>query len=177
MRIKNTKKITLSGNIGTGKSTVGKLLAEKSGYKFISVGNFSREFAQKEFGLTINEFQEKCKQQPELDDLIDQKFKQYCNEHDNIVADYRLGFHFIENSFNILLKVSENVSVQRVQSANRKTEFVDTGSIRQRNQEMKQRFIDKYHVDFTDESNYNLVIDTDESSPETIINTIINSYE
>jgi cytidylate kinase len=82
-----TKKITLSGNAGTGKSTVGKLLAEKLGCEFVSVGDFSRKFAEKEFGLSINEFQEKCRQQPELDDLIDQKFKGYCNEHNNLVVD------------------------------------------------------------------------------------------
>ena len=53
-------KITLSGFAGTGKSTVGKILGDKLGYEFVSVGDFSRDYAQK-MGLTINEFQKKCK--------------------------------------------------------------------------------------------------------------------
>jgi predicted cytidylate kinase len=166
------KKVTLSGNAGSGKSTVGKLIAEKLGCEFVSVGNFSRKFAEREFGLSINAFQDKCKQNPELDDLIDQKFKDYCNEHSNIVADYRLGFKFVENAFHILLKVSDKVAFSRIIQSNRKHESTNLESIIKRNQDMRQRFIDKYEADFTDESNYNLVIDTDKFSSESIADLI-----
>lgn len=53
-------KITLSEVVASGKSTVGKLLAEQLGYKFISIGNKTRERAERE-GLTIFEFQQKEK--------------------------------------------------------------------------------------------------------------------
>lgn len=170
-------KITLSGFAGTGKSTVGKLLAEKLGYNFVSVGNFSREFAQKEFGLSINEFQEKCKQQPELDDLIDEKFKTYCNEHDKIVADYRLGFHFVEKAFNVLLKVTSENAAIRLRNANRCTEQIAPASIEKRNNEMRNRFVGKYGVDFSNEGNYNLTIETDNLMPEEIANLIISKMQ
>lgn len=170
-------KITLSGFAGTGKSTVGKILRDKLGYEFVSVGDFSRDYAQKELGLTINEFQEKCKKKPELDDLIDEKFKQLCNEKENIVADYRLGFHFVKNAFNVLLKVSDKVASERIQKANRKKENTDIESIKKRNQEMKKRFIDKYGIDFTNENNYDLVINTDNPPPENIADTIISQMQ
>lgn len=104
------KRITLSGFAGSGKSTVGKILCDKLDYKFVSVGDSSREIA-KERGLTINEFQEECKKDPKLDDLIDNKFTQLCNESNNIVADYRLGFHFIKNAFHVLLKISDEITL------------------------------------------------------------------
>jgi Cytidylate kinase len=170
-------KITLSGFAGTGKSTVGKILQDKLNYEFVSVGNFSREFAQNEFGLTINEFQEKCKKEPELDDLIDEKFKQLCNETENTVADYRLGFYFVKNAFNVLLKVSDTVAAERIQNADRKKENTDIASIQKRNQEMRQRFIDKYGVDFTNENNYDLVIDTDKLTPEEIAEEVISQMQ
>ena len=72
--------ITLSGFAGTGKSTVGKILCDKWGLKFIPIGDYSRDFAKREFGLTINEFQEKCKKEPWLDKKIDEKFRDYCNK-------------------------------------------------------------------------------------------------
>jgi predicted cytidylate kinase len=169
-------KITLSGFAGSGKSTVGKILKEKLDYEFISVGNVSREFAQKEYGLTINEFQEKCKKEPELDDLIDERFSQLCNGTDNIVADYRLGFHFVKNAFHVFLRVSDNIAASRIQNDDRGKENVNPDSIKKRNQDMRQRFIDKYKVDFTDESNYDLVIDTDNLSPKDITKQIIISY-
>ena len=168
-------KITLSGFAGTGKSTAGEILRDKLEYEFVSVGDFSRDYAQK-MGLTINEFQKKCEKEPELDDLIDEKFKQLCNEKENIVADYRLGFHFVKNAFNVLLKVSDKVAAERIKKANRKKESTDIESIKKRNQEMKQRFIDKYGIDFTNENNYDLVINTDQTR-ENIAETIISQMQ
>lgn len=53
--------MTLSGLAGSSKSTVGKILQEKLNFEFISVGNFSRDFAFNNYGLDINQFQEKWK--------------------------------------------------------------------------------------------------------------------
>jgi len=170
------EKITLSGFAGTGKSTIGKILKEKLDYEFISIGNFSRDFAEKEYGLTINQFQEKCKAEPELDKNIDEQFMQYCNDKTKIVVDYRLGFKFVDNAYNVLLKVSDTVAALRIQNANRKNEDTDINSIKERNNLMKNRFISLYKVDFTQESNYHLVIDTDELLPENIADMIIQGF-
>jgi len=47
--------ITMSGKNGSGKGTVSKLLAEKLGYEYISIGNMKRELATA-MGMTISEF-------------------------------------------------------------------------------------------------------------------------
>lgn len=44
LNVKN--KITLSGFAGTGKSTIGKHIAGKLSFEFISVGDFSRQFVK-----------------------------------------------------------------------------------------------------------------------------------
>ena len=49
-------KITLSGFAGTGKSTVGKMIQEKLNFEFISIGNYTRNYAKETYGMTINEF-------------------------------------------------------------------------------------------------------------------------
>lgn len=49
--------ITISGFAGAGKSTIGGLLSDALGFKFISVGNFSRKYAMENYDMTINEFQ------------------------------------------------------------------------------------------------------------------------
>jgi len=171
-----TNKITISGYAGTGKSTVGKILAEKLGYRFLSVGNFTREFAEREFGMNINEFQAKCKEKPDLDDLINFKFRDLCNREENIVADFRLGFHFVENSLNILFVLSEEEAFKRLAKADRKMERTDFESIKIRNENMRQRFIEKFGADFANENNYHLVIDTGKKTPNEIAERLIEFF-
>jgi predicted cytidylate kinase len=166
-------KITISGYAGTGKSTVGKMLAEKLGCKFLSVGGIAREIAEKEFGITINEFQAKCEENPSLDKRINYEFGDICNSANNVVADFRLGFHFVKNSFNVLFTLSEEEAAKRLLQANRKMEDTDPKSVRKRNEDMRRRFIERFGVDFADEKNFNLVIDTDGKTPENIASLIL----
>lgn len=168
-------KITLSGFAGSGKSTIAKAIAAKLNYDFISVGDFSRKFALDEYNMTINEFQEKCKIDPGLDIMIDNKFREFCNSHSNLIIDYRLGFHFIKNAYHILLKVSDNVAYQRINTANRSNEDATIEAIKKRNEVMRNRFLNLYQLDFTSESNYDLIIDTDLRNTEDITELILQS--
>jgi predicted cytidylate kinase len=168
-----TNKITISGYAGTGKSTVRKILAEKLGYQFLSVGNFTREFAEKEFGMSINEFQEKCEKEPSLDDYVNFKFRDLCNNAENIVADFRLGFHFVKNSLNVLFTLSEEEAFKRLSKTSRKMEQTDFESIKKRNENMRHRFIERFGVDFADEKNYDLVIDISKKTPPEITEQIL----
>ena len=143
-------------------------MAKELGYEFQSVGNVAREYADKEFGLSINEFQDLCRQKPELDDYVNLNFAEYCNKTEKIVADFRLGFHFVEKSFNVFLKCSAEIAAKRLQNDNRGKEKTDFASIAKRNVEMRDRFIEKYGVDFTAENNYDLVIDTDYLTSENL---------
>jgi len=171
------EKITLSGFAGSGKSTVGELIADKLNFKFVSVGNFSREFAKKEFNMTINEFQDKCKTDASLDNLIDEKFKDFCNSNSNLIIDYRLGFRFVENAFHVFLSVSDEEAFNRISKANRSGEEVSLEAIIKRNMDMKSRFIETYGVDFTDEKNYHIVIDVDNFEPKKVVEIIIDAFK
>jgi predicted cytidylate kinase len=155
------KRITISGNAGSGKSTAAKLLAKSLNYEYVSIGDFSRKYAQEQFNMNINEFQDYCKQYPEEDKKIDEKFMEYCNSKESLVIDYRLGFLFVKGSYNILLTVSDEIAAKRIQKAGRMNENTDLISIRKRNKQMRLRFLKLYKVDFLDKSNYHIVIDTD----------------
>jgi len=174
---KMINKITLSGFAGSGKSTIGKNLQEALNFEFISVGNFSRKFAKEVYGMDINTFQQKCKEDPKLDAEIDQKFQSECNSKENLVIDYRLGFKFVQNAFHVLLKVSDEVASNRIRSANRIDETISAKAINTRNERMQARFLSTYQVDFMDETNYHLVIDTDELTPEEITHLIIKEFQ
>lgn len=170
-----TGKITLSGKSGTGKGTVGELLTKRLEYDFISVGDYSREYAA-ERGMTIDEFQKYCKEHPEKDKEIDKKFADKCNNSTNLIVDWRLGFHFLNHSFNVYLKVSEEIAAKRIAGRSTQNEKKDFKSIMEKDNNMKERFIEVYGVDFTNESYYDLVINTGEMDSKQIVDKIISEY-
>lgn len=168
-------RITLSGEVASGKSTVGKLLAEKLNYSFVSIGNKTREYAESR-GQSIVDFQKECLLNPDLDKEIDLKFSNECNVTDNLVIDYRLGFKFIKSAYHIFLKISEKTAIERLNSANRKNE--NSSTLRERNEAFNTQFKNAYGLDYTDERNYNLVADVDEfKSAEEISEYILSKLK
>ena len=167
-------KITLSGEVASGKSTVGKLLAEERGYEFVSIGNITRNRAERE-GLTIVDFQKKCVENPLLDKEIDLEFAKYCNSKQNLIIDYRMGFKFVDNCFNVFLKISEEDAVERLKIANRKNETFET--VRERNNTFKTQFQNAYEIDYTLDSNYDLIIAINNTMTAEEIKTMVNNFK
>ncbi len=166
-------RITLSGCVGSGKTTVGKLLANKLQYNFISIGNRTRQFAETK-GLSIVQFQELCLTNPEMDKQIDFEFSNECNNSESLIIDYRLGFKFIKNAYHIFLKISEETAIERIKSANRSAETFVT--ISQRNESFKNQFLNAYGVDYTIPKNYDLIVDVEQfNDAEAVVEFIINN--
>ena len=164
-------KITLSGCVGSGKTTIGKLLAANLQFNFISIGNKTRKIAETK-GMSITDFQEQCLSNPDMDRKIDEEFSRDCNNAENLIIDYRLGFKFVKNAFHIFLKVSEETAIARLKAANRENETFET--ISQRNEFFKNQFLNTYGVDYTMPKNYDLIVDVEQfSSPEEIVIFII----
>ena len=133
--------------------------------------------------MDINEFQDYVKDKPQIDIKLDSSFSDKCNLHSNLIIDWRLGFHFVKNSFNVFLKVSKETAAQRLKLANRIDEFQDDNielilqKSKDRNSKMRERFITLYNVDFADETNYDLVLDTDNLTISNEFDTIIDKIK
>ena len=179
--MRNTK-ITLSGSVGSGKSTIGKLLSESLDAEFISVGNLSRKKAES-MGMDIDQFQLYLKANPQMDKEMDKYIADEMNKRSGFILDYRLGFHFINDSFNVLLKVSPELELKRISNRTGNNEFYEGLNLEQkiakmnaRNFNMQARFMELYDVDFLNEGNYHLVLVTDNLKPEEIGTEIIKQY-
>ena len=175
-------KISISGLAGSGKSSVGKLLAQKLNYEFVSIGNYSRHLALEKFDMNISQFQDYCRSNPEMDKKIDEYFINNCKSKSNLIIDYRLAFHFLNNCFHIFLNVSENTAIKRIiQSNDRGLELDGSRDIHQqiktRNEKMRLRFEEIYNVDFTNHKNYQFVVNTDELSLEEVVELIYKKME
>lgn len=173
-------RIVISGLAGAGKSSVGKALAAKLGYEFCSVGNFAREEAKKR-GVTIQQFQEICKIDPQIDRKMDDDFVNWGKSKINWVMDYRLGFALIPEATSIYLKVENSIAATRILSSQRPEEFVDSPSyeevvmsMHERNEKMRLRWMETYEIDFTQSERYDHVISNNNRPIEYVVSEIIS---
>ena len=105
--------ITISGRPGSGKTTVGRLLANRLGYKFYSMGDLRGKMAM-ERGLTIDELNELGKKEAWTDRDADEYQAELGSKEDNFVIDGWMSWHFIPRSFKVLLEVDMNEGARRV---------------------------------------------------------------
>jgi predicted cytidylate kinase len=171
-------RIVLSGCAGSGKTTVGKALAERLGYNFLSAGELARKHAA-EVGLTIQELQIRLAENSDYDRELDAYLTLWGMDNEGYVLDYRLGFHFLPGAFNVYLNVSPEVAAHRIALQNRISEFANVvepaiimADLTRRNEQMKNRFIALYNVDFTQTDHDDLVIETDRLSVIETVNVL-----
>lgn len=183
LRLKEDKavNITLTGNLGSGKSSVCKEL-EKLGFQIISTGSIFRDIA-KEKNMSVIELNELAKNDRSIDDLIDNRSTQLGKELDNVVFDSRLAWHFIPDSFKVFLLVDVNEAAKRVfNGENRNAEqYISEddalkGLLTRAELEQK-RFKELYHINYYDIDNYNLILESTQATPEKIAKELVCQYE
>ena len=83
--------ITLTGNLGSGKSTISKLLSEKYGFEIFSTGKVIRQIAD-DLGISVLEMNELMSRDSKYDHMIDDKTAAISRENPdkNILFDSRL---------------------------------------------------------------------------------------
>lgn len=157
-------KITITGSLYSGKSTVAKTISEALNYTYFSVGELQRKLAV-EKGMSITEYN-KYMLDNELDHEIDNKTIEIGREKEDFIFDARLAWHFIPDSFKIYLKVELDAAVERAMKDERgKSEkYASKEEAREKITERRKlevhRFKDIYKIDIDEESNYDLVMDT-----------------
>lgn len=175
--------ITLWGKAGSGKGTVSKLLAERLGYKIISIGGLKRKLAE-EMGLSILEFNLLWKQ-PEYQHAFDLKYEEYQKALDlqsKLILESRLGFLCQPKAFKVFLDVEDEVASQRIYNDQRITDEYQSSQqalemTRQRNLEDQKRFLDLYGVDLWDTQYYDLRVDTSYKAPEEVVQEILAAFK
>ncbi len=177
--------ITITGNLGSGKSTVCKEF-QKYGYEIISTGDIFRNIALSK-QMSVLELNEQIKKEIQegkhsIDDEIDGLTTKIGKEKDNVVFDSRLAWHFVEDSFKVFLTVDINTAAKRVFEANRETERFENieeckSKLLNRQFIERDRFSELYKIDYYNMNNYNLIIDSSNVTPEIIVEEIKKQLE
>lgn len=175
-------KISITGDLGSGKSAVGKLLSEQLALPIISTGSIQRDIA-KRMGMTTLELNHFTDSHPEIDDEIDSVFKSLRVHPDAHLLDSRLAWFFIPDSFKVYLQVDIRISAQRVMGdKGRKSESYGSleaaiADLRARKISENQRFMRVYNADCARLSNFDFVINTSYNTPEEIAHKIIEGFQ
>lgn len=173
-------KISLAGDLGSGKSTVAKLLIEALGAEYYSTGAIVRAVAEKR-GMTVADLNVYMETHPEIDKEIDDGLVALSSDARPLVIDSRMAWHFTQGTFKVYLSTDAEVAALRIMNAGRTGE--STGSLEvqvketlRRRESEKKRYSEKYGVDITDFANYDLVVDTTYATPDEISACILAAF-
>lgn len=173
--------ITISGNLGSGKSTIGKILSEKLNLDIYASGDVMRHLAQQK-NMDINEFVDFLNSHKEYDALIDNEVVNIATEKNNLLFVSRMAWYFIPQSFKVFLYVDERIGAKRIindklRSAENYKNYDDAyNSIKVRFENSRKRFIELYGVDICNPSNYDLYLDTTKLDINDVKEEILKKY-
>ena len=178
--------ITITGKLGSGKSTVAKKLVELYGFEIFSTGAILRAAAA-ERGMDLldlnKELNSKLDSDRSMDDLIDNTTIRVAAERkdDKLIFDSRMAWHFVPGAFKVFVTVDPRVAAERVMKDPRPgepAEDVDElcAELVERSKVEQARFQALYGVDYYDYNNFNLVVDSSHRTPEEIVALIWEGF-
>ena len=175
--------ISITGRLGSGKSTVAKLLATSEGFEIYSTGTIQRKIAA-DMGLTTLQMNQLMNSDHKYDHMLDDTVTKISVERANetLLFDSRMAWHFARNSFKVYLFVATDVAARRVMRDCRGSVECYASvedAIEQLNARMlaeNVRYRELYGVDHLDLNNFDLVVNTENISPEETCKIIMSEF-
>jgi len=178
--------ISISGLPGSGKSTVAKMLAEKLGFERIYMGAIFRKMADQK-GVSILELMKMAETDSSIDEEVDKYVAELGRIKDNFIIESRTAFHFITKSLKVFIKVDPKEGAERIFPDLKKEERKEEDKaksaaalvqlLKDRTETDRGRYQKYYGIDFLDESNYDLIVDSTKIPPEKAMEKIMVEVE
>lgn len=174
--------ISLSGDLASGKGSVSEVLMDKLSYGIYRNGEYFRKLA-KDANMSLAEFGEYVEEHPEIDIEIENSAKEYAKSNDNFIIDARLGWYAVPESFKVYLKVDIDEAARRAFLDSKRKDLEGFSSVLDHKNALidrfrceNERYFKLYGVRKEDYSNYDLVVDTTNLTPEEVADVIIREY-
>lgn len=169
--------IAISGDLGSGKSTVAATLAQRTGGRLISTGMLQRDIAAKR-GISTLQANLDAETDESIDEQIDGMLLNEGRTGPPTVFDSRMAWHFVPSALKIHIVVAPDVGAERIHnrtgSAVEKYDSLDAAQAgaEARAASEQARFLGKYQVDISRLRNYDVVIDSSDASQDDIVSLI-----
>ncbi|MFA6530435.1 MAG: cytidylate kinase family protein [Candidatus Micrarchaeia archaeon] len=160
--------IAIAGLTGSGKNTLGEVLAERTGFKLVSPT--FKDLAAKE-GISLMEFQKKA----EKDQNIDKKFDALLKEEatgDCIVTTW-LGAWILDADLRIYVSAPLEVRAERTGKRDGMKLSEAMKHVKERDEENRMRYLKVYGIDIYDISKFDLKLDSGKNRPEELADKVM----
>ncbi|HXX39609.1 MAG TPA: AAA family ATPase [bacterium] len=150
--------VTVSGEIGAGKSTVARALAGALGLQYLSAGDVFREEARRR-GISLSALGELAERDPSVDRMLDEMQVQAARAGD-ILVDSRLSGWLIDGDLRIWLRAPLHVRAGRVGARDGTDVARAIQDVQAREDCERRRYRQTYDVDLSNLTRYHVIVDT-----------------
>lgn len=167
--------ITISGVPGSGKTTVARQLAARLGLEHVYAGDLYRQEAQRR-GLSLAAFNELCERDHSIDRGLDAAMEARARQGDVVLEGRLAGFLAAENKLDALkvwLDASDETRARRVAQREGSDWQAVLEVNRVRHQSDASRYRAIYGYDLADHGVYDIVLATDDRTPEDLVETLV----
>lgn len=172
--------ITISGTPGSGKSTIGRLLAKRLKYLYVNAGQVFRDAAAKR-GMTLAAFAEYVTAHPSLDAKLDRALVAKARANADIILEGRLTGWMTRRAkipaFRLWITARKTTRVSRLMEREGGNHAATLRALQERADGEQKRYHREYNIDLADTSPYDMVITTDTMTPSQIVTLILSALK
>jgi len=168
--------IVVSGPPGSGKTTIARMLAERLGLRYVSIGSLFRELARRK-GLSLIELSKLAEKDHSIDLELDNLARSEA-ERGNVVIDGHITAWIARDLADLCVGIVAplDVRIARIaQRDGRPLEEVRRETI-EREESERRRFKEIYGIDLSDYTVFDIVINSASYSPEEILEIVLRAY-
>ena len=115
--------ISITGDLGSGKSSVARIICDKQPYEYFSTGALQRKLAA-EKGMNTLDMNKMSEASIDVDKYIDDFLRNIEADKSGsktYILDSRLAWHFVPSSFKVYLTVRPEIAAERVMNDHKRT--------------------------------------------------------
>jgi cytidylate kinase len=165
--------LCISGELGSGKSTVATRVAALVGAEVVSTGSIQREMARAR-SLSTLETNRLAESDASIDADIDGRLKELA-DGPPAVFDSRMAWHFVPGALTVHLVVDPRIAADRIFAARRsaveahESAAAAWSATEERFTSERNRFLATYGVDIARLRNYDLVVDSSAAGIDEVV--------
>lgn len=173
--------VTVSGKAGTGTTTLSRTLSNELNLPHYYAGAIFRDMAR-ERDMSLQEFGEYAEDNHEIDMELDDRMIEIAKRGDAVLEGRLSAWHAErasaeEEALRVLLTATEETRAERV--AKREERPVDEvqEEMRARTASEATRYSELYDVTPDDEDLYDLVVDTEDKTPDEVAEIVLEALD